>query len=92
MTWFLGSILTLTVTVVGTELNEGVEMLLHSTKGAWLDSILWKDDDVTLHLRELRDTSSNLLRGEHIRCRCSNAELGLKELGGAVINGSMRDT
>ena len=76
----------------GAWVSEGVETLLRSVEDAWLDSVLWEQGDTSLHLWNLRDSESDLLGGEGVWCRRSNAKLGSKELGGVIIDGAMWDT
>ena len=77
------------VAVFGTRVSKGVEALLHSIESTWLDSVLRKGGDMSLHLGNFRNSSGNLLGSEGVWCGCGNAELGPKELGGIVIDGAM---
>ena len=80
------------VAVFGVRVSEGVETLLCSVEGTRLDSILREGGDASLHLRNLRDSESDLLGSEGVWCGRCNAKLGSKELGGVVIDGAVWDT
>ena len=76
----------------GARVSKGVETLLCSVKGAWLDSVLREYGDALLHLRNLGNSSGNLLGCKRVWCRRGNAKLGSKELGGVVVDGVMGNT
>ena len=76
----------------GARVSKGIETLLRSVEGTQLDSVLWEGGDASLHLRNLGDPEGDLLRSEGVWCRRCNAKLGPKELGGIIIDGTMRDT
>ena len=69
--------------------SEGVKTLLCSIEGTRLDSVLRKYGDVSLHPRDLRNSSGNLLGSEGVGCGYDNAKLGPKKLGGVIIDGTM---
>ena len=79
------------IAVFGTGVSEGVEALLCSVEGTQLDLVLGEDGDVSLHLRDFGNLSSNLLRRKCVQCGRGNAKLGPKELGGIIIDGVMWD-
>ena len=76
----------------GARVSKGVETLFCSVEGTWLDSILWEDGDASLHLWNLRDSEGDLFGGEGVWCGRGNAKLGPKELGGVVVDGTVRNT